>query len=523
MLLLFGFALGCRCGSSRHQGTSGTPVELLVAVDSEPKEGFDPLMGWGRYGSPLFQSTLLRRDEQQRLVPELAEVAELSEDRLTWRVRIRQDARFHDGAPVTAKDVVFTFNQARRAEGKTDVSALREAVATGPWSLELKLREPQITFVQRLATLGIVPAHAYGMSYGRNPIGSGPYRLVRWDEGRQAILQANDRYYGTKPLIPRVVLLYLGEDAAFAAARAGVVHAVRVPASLAAQRVPGMRVVSVKSVDNRGISFPFLPRRAAEGRGEREVGNDVTASLAIRRAINVAVNRAALVRGVLDGFGSPAFGPASHLPWDQPEGEVADGDIEGARKILDADGWGDSDGDGILEKGRTKAEFDLLYPADDLTRQGLAIAVADMLRPVGIRAVVLSRSWEDIYERMSANAVLFGFGSLDQMEMHNLFCGSRPGSREYNAGLYLNPRVDEYLNQAQAARSEVEAIDLWKKAQWDGQTGFSPRGDAPWAWLVNVDHVYFVDERLDVGKPDLEQHGTSIVSNVARWKWKEGP
>jgi peptide/nickel transport system substrate-binding protein len=494
----------------------------VVSVDAESRDGFDPLMGWGRYGSPLFQSTLLRRDAQQKLVFDLAEAAELSEDRLVWRIRIRKDAVFHDGIPVTAQDVVFTFNQAAHSSGKTDVTALREAVVTGAHTLELRLRKPQLTFVNRLVTLGIVPAHAYGPDYARHPIGSGPYRLLRWDEGQQLVMLANERYYGEKPSIARVVVLYLDEDAAFASARAGSVHVVHVPASVAIQKVNNMRVVSVKSVDNRGISFPCVPYHAPTEAGGLETGNDVTANLSIRRAVNLALDRSALVKGVLEGFGSPAFGPVSHLPWDQPEGAISDGQLDTAREILSADGWRDTDGDGFLEKGATRAQFNLLYPADDLTRQGLAMAVADMLRQVGIKVDVTSHSWELIYRRMHANPVLFGFGSLDQTEMHNLFRGGTIGAAEHNPGLYQNPKVDEYLDRALGARTEEEAIGFWKQAQWDGTTGFSPRGDAAWAWLVNLDHVYLVDDRLDIGTPDLEQHGTNILANLPRWKWKKG-
>jgi peptide/nickel transport system substrate-binding protein len=334
------------------------------------------------------------------------------------------------------------------------------------------------------------------------------------------IMEANPRYYGEKPKIERVVSLYLEEDAAFAAARAGTVQAIRVPAALASRMVPGMRVVSVPSVDNRGISFPCVPHQAARSPGQPEVGNDVTSNLAIRKAVNLAVDRKSLVKGVLEGFGSPAFGPVSHLPWNQPDGAITDAQPEAARALLASDGWRDVDGDGILEKNGHKAEFTLLYHADDLTRQGLAMAVADMLRPVGIRANVTARSWDDIYKVMFAHPVVFGFGSLDQTEMHNLFHSSPEAGAVYNAGKYRNTSVDAYLDRALAAPSETEAIELWRKAQWDGQTGFSPRGDAPWAWLVNVDHVYLVDERLDVGTPEVEQHGTSIGAGIPRWQWK---
>jgi peptide/nickel transport system substrate-binding protein len=505
-----------------HQERKSVSCEEVVVVEAEPAEGFDPLLGWGSYGNPLIQSTLLQRDADMRLVGDLAESWSLSEDRLTWHIRIRPGARFSDGTPVTARDVAFTFNRAALAGGKTDVTVLEKAVPTGPYEVELRLKKPQITFVNRLVTLGIVSEQAYGETYGRNPIGSGPYRLVQWDEGRQAILEANPLYYGPRPGIRRVVLLYLKEDTAFAAAKASSVHVTRVPQILARQKIPGMAVRSIPSVDNRGICFPVLPAGAVQLAEGYPVGNDVTSHLSIRRAINYAIDRKALVDGVLEGYGSAAYGPVSRLPWDEPQGAIPDGDPEEARKILAEDGWQDLDGDGIVEKGGLEARITLLYPADDAVRQALALAVADQVRRIGIEMVVTARSWDDLYRLMYAHPVLFGFGSLDQTEMHNLYYGKRQGDRVHNPGFYRNEKVDRYLEQAMTAKTEEDAIAFWRKAQWDGETGYSARGDAAWAWLVNVDHVYFVDDRLDLGRPRIEQHGSSITANLPEWRWKEG-
>jgi peptide/nickel transport system substrate-binding protein len=134
---------------------------LVLAVGGEPDTGFDPVMGWGRYGNPLFQATLLRRDTDLALAGDLATSWELSEDRLTWRIALREDARFSDGTALTAEDVAFTFNTARDAGGLADLSVLESARATGPQAVELHLREPRITFVSHLVSLGIVPAASY--------------------------------------------------------------------------------------------------------------------------------------------------------------------------------------------------------------------------------------------------------------------------------------------------------------------------------------------------------------------------
>jgi len=513
-------------GVAAQAAGPAAPDELILAVGGDTvgggtPEGYDPTLGWGRYGSPLFQSTLLKRDADLNIVNDLAKSVTVSPDRLVWTVKIRPDAKFSDGQPVTARDVAFTFNQAAQSGGLTDVTVMDKAVAVDDTVVELHLKRPQSTFVNRLISLGIVSEHAYGPDYARHPIGSGPYKLVQWDPGQQLIVEANPYYYGEKPQFKRLVFLFLGEDTAFAAARAGKVHVVAVPQALAVQKIDGMTLQTVPSVDNRGLSFPFVPDTGQKTDNGYPIGNNVTADPAIRHAINVAVDRQALVDGILEGFGSPAFGPVSGLPWDEPGGNIKDGDVETARQILAEAGWADKNNDGIVEKGDLKAAFTIYYAAGDATRQSLALALVDMLKEIGIQADVQGKSWDDIARLMHSNVVLFGWGSHDQSEMYDLYHSAWRGVDWYNANYYANPAVDKYLDQAMASASETEAIPFWKKAQWDGQTGFSPKADAPWAWLVNLKHTYFVDKCLDIGRPQVEPHlhGWPITANITSWKW----
>ena len=501
---------------------SGSQEQIVLAIGGEADEGYDPTLGWGRYGSPLFQSTLLRRDENLQIVNDLAESYSVSADKKVWTVKIREDAKFTDGKPVTAEDVAYTFNQAAKSAGLTDVTVLDQAVATGDYEVELRLKKPQSTFVNRLITLGIVPKHAHDKNYARKPMGSGPYKFVQWDEGQQLIVEANPDYYGEKPQFKRLVFLFTEEDAAFAAAKAGQAQVAAVPQSLAVQKIDGMKLYDVKSVDNRGLMFPYIP--AKEGKKTSKgnpVGNDVTADLAIRQAINFALDRKALVDGVLEGYGSPAYGPVSGLAWEEPQANIQDEQPEQAKEILATAGWKDTNGDGVVEKNGLKAEFTILYPASDSTRQALALAAAEMIKSVGIQANVEGKSWDEIEPLAHSNVIVFGWGSHDQTEMYNLYHSSSAKGEFNNAGYYANPAIDTTLDLAMGAPTEAEAIAFWKAAQWDGQKGYTTKGDATWAWLVNLDHTYFVSNCLDIGKPQIEPHGHGwpITANINEWKW----
>ncbi|HKI80676.1 MAG TPA: ABC transporter substrate-binding protein, partial [Pseudodesulfovibrio sp.] len=287
---------------------------------------------------------------------------------------------------------------------------------------------------------------------------------------------------------------------------------------------PGMVLHPVKSVDNRGLMFPCVPNTGKVTDKGAPIGNDVTADRAIRKAIDVAVDRELLVKGVLEGFGRPAYGPCDGLPWDNPENAFKDADPAAARNILAHAGWEDSDGDGIVEKNGVKAEFTVIYPADRAIRQYLALAVADMLKPVGIHAVVEGkRSWDEIKHLMHSSVIVFGWGAHDPIEIYQLYSGHHAGDGWNNPGYYKNAKVDEYLDGAIAAESYEASLPLWKKAQWDGTTGSNSKGDAPWVWLVNLDHTYFVSEHLDVGTSQVEPHGHGwpITANIQKWTWKD--
>ena len=505
--------------ASAAAGQNADGRRLVLAIMGEPEQGFDPISGWGRYGNPLFQSTLLKRNEKLDLEGDLATKWELSKDRKTWTITIRDDAKFADGQPLTAEDVAFTYETARGAASTVDLTNLASAKATNTNTIEITLNQPQVTFTHILSTLGIVPKHAYKEGYADTPIGSGPFKFVSWTKGQQMIVEPNPHYYGNRPQFDRITFLFTQDDATVAAANANQVHVASVPPAVSKNVPPQMVSVSVKTVDNRGIMFPAVPtgKKTSDG---LDLGNDITADPAIRKAINIAISRKQLVNGVLGGHGTPAWGVADELPWDNLEQRVPDDNIEGAKKLLQQAGW-KINASGVLEKNGKEARIPLLYFSNDSTRQALALAVADMVKPLGIVFEVSGKTREEVKRLKHASAVLYGWGNHSPLEMYNLYSGSKAGKGSYNAGFYNNPKVNAYLDAAEQSASFEDSLPLWKKAMWDGTTGFGMKGDAAWAWLVNLDHLYFVNKCLDIGPRQIEPHGHGypITWNIQDWKW----
>ncbi|TGD62125.1 ABC transporter substrate-binding protein [Tabrizicola sp. WMC-M-20] len=502
-------------------GFGASARNLVLAIGGEPEGGFDPVNGWGEYGHSLFQVTLLRHTPDLKIEGDLATSWKLSEDRMTWNITLREDARFSDGTPLVAEDVAYTFNAARDAGGLTDATALREARATGLFTLELHLHRPQLTFMRRMLTLGIVPAAGYGADYARAPVGAGPLRLVEWREGEQLVTEPNPYWHGGRIQFERISFVFGSEDAALALAQAGRADLVAVPAAQADSPPQGMVAISRPTVDNRGMVFPMIPRQMETGPQGQVLGNDVTSDLAIRQAINIALDREVLVDLALNGKGSPAFGPVDGLPWDNISGRIDSGDPGRATAILDAAGWEAASGNGPRKRDGVEARFNLMYPSSDSTRQALALGVADQLRGLGIFVTPQGRSWTEIDTLKHNEAVLFGWGAHDPQEIFNLYHSSMAGNGYFNAGFYRNPIVDTYLEDAQTAADMESSWVHWQAAQWDGLTGFGARGDAAWAWLVNLEHSYFVSKCLDLGPAQIHPHGHGfpITHNIANWVW----
>ena len=184
-------------------------------------------------------------------------------------------------------------------------------------------------------------------------------------------------------------------------------------------------------------------------------------------------------------------------------------------------GWQDSDNDGIVEKDGEKASFKLLYTSVNY-RQELGLEFQKIAKEIGIEVTLEERTWDTILTDIHKEAVLFGFGSGDPSELYNLYySGASNTPVEWdNAGFYSNETVDDNIDKALSCEDEEEALTYWQKAQLDKDTGASAKGDAPYCWLVNANHVYIVSEKFDIGNPVVQPHGGRIFDNVTEWSWK---
>lgn len=515
--------------TSAQTEAAQSQVVVTMTPSSEPAAGFNPLFSWGcgeHMHEPLIQSTLITTDTNLEFKNDLATDYYCSDDGLTWTFEIRNDVHFTNGDPLTARDVAFTINGIRENEAaEADLSMIESAEATDDYTCVLHMSKPFNAMLYTLAVVGIVPENGYTDNYGYNPIGSGRYILEQWDQGQQVILKANPDYYGEKPKMDRVVVLFMEEDASAAAALSGQADVAYTAATIADSTKPeGYDLLICNSVDSRGISLPCVAagQQKKDGLNTYEAGNDVTVDLALRQAINYGVNRQTMIDNVLNGYGTEAYSVSDNTPWASEAMKVAY-DPDHAMQLLEDAGWvipdgGEGGAGAIREKDGVRASFELYYSASDSVRQALANEFANQMAEIGIEVIPVGAGWDDIYPREYDTPVLWGWGSNSPIELYTLHYGPSAG----NYAVYENDDVNAHIDAALAATTMDESYEEWQAAAWDGSQGYAPEGGAPWVWLCNVDHLYFKRDGLDVAdqKPHPHGHGWSLVNNVDQWSWQ---
>ncbi|QOV19463.1 ABC transporter substrate-binding protein [Blautia liquoris] len=487
------------CGICNKKGNISSVVVTLPSFE-EPEAGFDPVHGWGmgdNLHDPLIQSTLTTTTEDLKLKNDLAVDYTVSEDGLTWTVTIRDDVRFTDGKKLTANDVAFTYNECKDSGAPNDLMLLKRAEAIDDATVKFHMERPFNIWPYTMAQVGIVPKYAYGPDYGKNPIGSGRYKLKKWDRGKEAIFEANPDYYGDEIKMKNIHVKFLTEKKSYQAAENKDTDVAYISAGYAGRKLKGYQLKEVTAVDTLGMNLPVE-------------------ELSLRRAVNVGIDRDKIVDKVLKGYGTPAYTICDQTPWYQEEAETVC-DPEQAKEILEEAGWNIGD-DQIRERDGKRAEFNLWFDSSDEIEEKLAKEISDQLLTLGMRVNPTAAKWTDVCKNAQTQPAVRGVGSYTPMELYKIYHSDKEtGSSRYSS--YANPSVDKYMDEALEAPSFETSYELWRKAQWDGDTGIN--GDLPWIWLCNMEHLYFVKDDLQTGDKDIHPHGQgwSLLNHVDQWQW----
>ena len=446
-------------------------------------------------------------------------------DSLTIAFELDPRAKWHDGVPVSSKDVVFSF--ARLRDSTVDpqrallLRNLETVTAEGERRVVLRFRRayPE-QFYDATWHVQLLPAHLVDTipparfatsEFVRQPVGNGPYRWSRREAGRQLELRGDQTFFLGAPKLDRVIFLLVRDPEAalnlLLDGTADVYEAVPPgsgPARLAAN--PAIRILTAPSFSTVYLLFN---QRAY---GDRSKPHPILADAAVRRALSLAINRAPLLQSAYGAYGIPTSAPVGQAHWTYRLAPKGPGyNPSGARAALSRLGWSDHDGDGVVDKDGTGLSLRLNLPTTSATRVSMATQIQEQLRQVGVR-LELVRLDGPVWAQRRARGEFdldFSSASMDLTPsgiLQSWSCAGRAGS---NYGQYCDPAVDSLLGKAIYDRRGGERE--WRMAYAALQQ------DAPAAFIASPPNLLAVHRRYRgvVLRPE------SLYSDI--WRWSVDP
>lgn len=450
-------------------------------------------------------SGLLKAAPNGTLIGDLAKEWKVSEDGLEYLFTLKDDVFFHDGAPVTADDVLFTIQKAQDPSLKSPKRANWEGVTAEKIDLQqikFILKQPYSSFLEN-ATLGILPKHLWKeidseqfsfSQYNVTPIGSGPFAIsaVKKNSGGLPIayeLKSFKQYTLGRPLLNKLTFRFFGnEEALLAAFNKGEIESVSAIAPATAE-ILKTRAVRVEQTPLPRIFALFFNQNQAP----------IFANLEVRRALALTVNRAKIVDEVLGGYGTEIFGPLP--PGVLSETIVSDNStttdmVAQAESLLVKNGW-KKNNQGIFEKKSKKETLILAFTITTSSAPELKktaeILKADWLKIGADVSVAVFDSGElnqTIIRPRKYDALLFGEIIGRDPDLFAFWHSSQRNDPGLNVALYANIKADKLLDEARMIAEQNERLQKY--------LAFSEeiKKDIPAIFLYSPDFMYVLPEKI---------------------------
>lgn len=515
-MALFALAPGAAPAGPREAALDART--LVVGTRAEPRT-LNPVAITASEGHQIaglvFLKLLEEQDDFMSFEPQLAESWAVGGDGLEVTFVLRADARWSDGAPVTADDVRFTW------EVYTDTTVAWPSAAIKSRIRDVEVRDARtVVFHYRERSLYqlmdandgvILPKHILGAvprrdlkgaPFGRAPVGNGPYRVARWESGQYIELEANPRYFGPPPAVARVIFKFVPDAVTLVAQlKAGEIDLLESvqPGDLASIRARRPDAV-IHTIPSRRMSFVAWNTARAPF-DDREV----------RRALTVGIDRAELLRAVWGGYARECTSPIVPLLWaHDPSIPALPFDPERARAMLAARGYRDADGDGIVERDGKPFAIELVV-GDAQNRIDAATIVQAHLKRIGVKADLRVLEFGAYQERVLAadfDAAYVEWKVQTRVDLTSMFHSASKRPRGLNFGAYSNTEVDRLIEAALAAADMAQAGERWNEVQrliYD---------DQPYTFIAVPEEITAIDDRFCGVKPGA----ISFFVNLPAWR-----
>ena len=462
----------------------------------------------------LVYNGLITYDKDLNIVGELADSWSIEEEGRVIVFNLHKNVKWHDGAPFTAEDVKFTYEKLIDPDVRTpyggDFLKIESLEVMDPYTVKVVYGQP---FSPALSSWGmwIMPRHILEnedlnkTKYGRSPIGTGPYKFVQWKSGQRIDLVANDEYFKGRPYINRYIYKIIPDTATMFL-------------ELQAQALDTMGLTPLQY--RRQTSDDFFKAYYNKFRypsfGYAYLGynllDDKFKEKRVRQALNYAVNKEALIYGVLMGLGRVCTGPFVPESWAyNNQLKPAKYNPQKAKEMLAEAGWGDSDGDGLLDKDGDIFEFTILTNQGNDLRKRAAEIIQHQLGAIGIRVKIRIVEWSvfltEFINKKRFEVILMGWGLSRDPDCYDIWHSSKTREGEFNFISYNNPQVDSLLGQGRRIFNQEERAGIYHRIQeilYDEQ---------PYMFLWVADSLPIVHKRFKAVSPAP----AGIGYNFTKW------
>ncbi len=486
---------------------------LIIAVENEISR-INPIYSEDHDAFiELVFSGLTRFDENMNLQGDLAKSWNISEDGLVYDFFLRNDVLWHDGSAFSADDVKFSIEAFKNPKNNSPIYSNFEDVKSvqilDPYRVKITLSKPYPALLDALS-IGILPKHLLQNEdlntahFNQNPIGTGPYKFVKWKKGEYIEFKANENFYLTKVKIPKLVIKHIFDPSvASVELKNGKIDAALIDVSLLNifKNDANFKILREKSADYRALMF--------------NLNNEFLKDLKVRQALSYAVDKESIVENLLHGYGFIANHPLQNS-WANPkEVKTFSYDTKKAENLLLQAGF-KKNKEGNFEKEGKLLEFEIYAMSNDPLRVSLSGILQSQFRQIGVSTKVIAKP-AGSFDYSKVDSFLVGWGSPMDPDFHTfrVFESSQDSAfneQGWNFGHYHDKKADIALQKARHTLN----IDERKKYYADFIDALYE--NPPFIFLTYLDFALVYKANIEgIKARNLGHHGVGFTWNIYEW------
>lgn len=497
------------------------PDKVRVHLGAEPAT-LNPITGTDAYTSEinsyLFESLLDRDRDSLEFIPKVAHHWEISDDKKTYTFYMRKDVLWHDGKPLTADDVVFSFEtimdpKTNAPHMKVYYQDIESVKKLDDYTVQFRYKEVYFMALSFCGGMPILPKHIVsqykdfeGSPYSRHPIGNGPYKFKSWATNSKIILERNEQYWDKKPEI-RVIEFKIIPDPSI---------------GLQVLKKGELDVFTLSSIQwaKQTSSEKFtknFTKLAYASPGYSYIGwnnsHPIFSDTKVRVAMTHLINRKKINEKLDFGLGLIVTGPFFPFSKQYNKDVLPEPyDVKKAKAILKEAGWEDHDHNGWLDKDGKTFKFDFLFPSASKASERIATIMKEELKNVGIQMTITRMEWAAFLDRLNQrkfDATMLGWSTgfeSDPYQVWDMSTLDKPNSSNFIS--YKSERASQIIRKAR-----VE-FDEDKRNQMYGQFHKLLSDEQPYTFMFNKPSLVVVSRRFD----GVKIHKAGL--NLLEWKVK---